>query len=135
MLTGYASGGMLGVPLAAAVAAAALVGPASRDNDGAIGPGLVGLFALVLVGRFFGNMPSMLACMLLAAPLLAWLPELPGVRRLGATFARSTASGAGRAAGGGGAAAGVPPVREGFDRSRRRRDRNSVDDYFKQFGP
>src|SRR5262249_20547304 len=52
MLSGYASGGQMGLPLAAAlvgamVASLALVGP--LDVNGILGPGVVGLFALLVI--------------------------------------------------------------------------------------
>jgi hypothetical protein len=34
------------------------------------------------MGRFFGKLTTLHALILFAAPLLCWLPELPGVRRL-----------------------------------------------------
>ena len=79
MLSGYASGGQLGLPLAGALAGATVALLAIRrrvDMNGAIGPGVVGLFALLVVGHFFGNLPLWYAALLLSAPLLCWLPEL-----------------------------------------------------------
>ena len=49
---------------------------------GALGVGVVGLFGLLVMGRFFGELSTPRAALLLAAPLLCWLPELPPVRRL-----------------------------------------------------
>ena len=86
MLSGYASGGQLGFPLAAALSGAAvasLVIGRNADLRGVLGVGLVTLFALLLAGRFFGKLTTMNAVLLLAAPLLGWLPESPYVRRLG----------------------------------------------------
>src|SRR5439155_22315983 len=86
MLSGYASGGQLGFPLAAALggaAVASLVIGKNPDLRGVLGVGLVTLFALLLAGRFFGKLTTMNAVLLLAAPLLGWLPESPYVRRLG----------------------------------------------------
>jgi hypothetical protein len=90
MLSGYASGGMLGLPLAAAltgyVVAASLM-PNSPNPDGAVGLGIVGLFSILVIGRFFGELTTANAMLLFAAPLLCWLPELPrrfqGLARLG----------------------------------------------------
>jgi hypothetical protein len=47
---------------------------------GVLGFGVVGLFALVVVGRFFGTLTTANAAVLFFAPLLCWLPELPYVR-------------------------------------------------------
>jgi hypothetical protein len=85
MLSGYSTGGQLAVPLAAALAgvvAAALVLPPAHDGQAA-GVGVVGLFAVLLVGRSFGTLSTGPALCLLLAPLLCWVPEAPGLRRLG----------------------------------------------------
>jgi hypothetical protein len=85
MLSGYASGGQLGLPLAAAVVGALLASlllPGSIDAAAATGLALVGLFALLVIGRFFGELTTNHAIALFLAPLLCWLPELPPVRRL-----------------------------------------------------
>src|SRR5262249_27371713 len=86
MLSGYASGGQMGLPLAAAlvgamVASLALVGP--LDVNGILGLGVVGLFALLVIGRFFGQLATGHAALLFFGLLLCWLPEMPYVRRLG----------------------------------------------------
>jgi hypothetical protein len=85
MLSGYLTGGRLGLALAAALAGAALSAlalPPPRSCTGAIGVGVVGLFSLLVIGRFFGQLTTPHAVLLLCAPLLCWLPELPYVRRL-----------------------------------------------------
>jgi hypothetical protein len=84
MLSGYASAGELGLALAAAligVVIASLVLAAPPATDGLLGLGLVGLFALVVVGHFFGQLATNHAVLLFCAPLLCWLPELPFLRR------------------------------------------------------
>jgi hypothetical protein len=86
MLSGYASGGQLGLPLAAALAAEAgvsLAAPERPELRGTIGVGVVGLFALLVVGRFFGNLSTSNALVLFCAPLLPWLAELAPATRLG----------------------------------------------------
>jgi hypothetical protein len=85
MLSGYLSGGQLALPLAAGLAGAAaasvvLSGP--FGTTGWLGPGVVGLFSVLIVGRFFANLTTAHALVLFSAPLLAWLPELPGLCRL-----------------------------------------------------
>jgi hypothetical protein len=46
------------------------------------GLGVVGLFSLVIIGRFFGELTNTNAALLFFAPLLSWLPEVPPMRRL-----------------------------------------------------
>jgi hypothetical protein len=85
MLSGYASGGQVGLPLAAALvgaAAAALVPPGPARTIGPLGVGGVGLFSLLVIGHFFGQLIVAHAILLFGAPLLAWIPELPYLRRL-----------------------------------------------------
>lgn len=85
MYSGYASGGQPGLPLGAAlagVAVASLVLSGPPDVNGVLGPGLVGLFALLVVGHFFAVLTVRNAALLFFAPLLCWLPELPAVRGL-----------------------------------------------------
>lgn len=85
MLSGYLSGGELGLPMAAALAGAGVVvtrsAPAA-NTTAIVGIGVVGLFGLLVIGRFFGSLTTEHALLLGFAPLLAWLPELPGVRTL-----------------------------------------------------
>jgi hypothetical protein len=40
------------------------------------------MFAVVMMGRFFGALSTGLAICLLVAPLLAWIVELPRLRKL-----------------------------------------------------
>jgi hypothetical protein len=79
MLSGYASGGQIGLPLAAALGGAAvggllLAGP--PDLRGVLGVGLVGLFSLLVMGRFFAELNTRHAALLFFGLLLCWLPEL-----------------------------------------------------------
>jgi hypothetical protein len=86
MLSGYASGGQLGFPLGAAMAGvvvASFVFVGDPDLRGPIGVGVVGVFALLIAGRFFGSLTTTNAVLLFAAPLLGWLPEIGLVRRIG----------------------------------------------------
>jgi len=85
MYSHYATGGQLGVALAGALGGAGLAtllfgGP---RETGSLGVGVVSLFGLLVVGRFFVDLTTAQALLLLLAPLLAWLPELPLVHRLG----------------------------------------------------
>ncbi len=85
MLSAYLAGGQAGLPLSAAVLGASLAAMAFPDAARSIAPigiSVVGLGALLVIGRFFGELRTDHAVLLLAAPLLAWLPELPRLRRL-----------------------------------------------------
>ncbi len=90
MLSGYATGGQTGLPLAAAViGATAMLLILTRASRG-VGPSgiaVVGLFSLLIIGRFFGELGSVHTLALFCVPLLAWLPELPRLNRL-PTWAR-----------------------------------------------
>jgi hypothetical protein len=80
MLAGYVSGGEATLPLAAALAGAAgaaCLVTARPAVQGAIGIGMVGLFGLLFVGRFFGRLSTGLALTVFLAPLLCWVSELP----------------------------------------------------------
>jgi hypothetical protein len=49
-----------------------------------LGPGVVGLFALLIIGHFFGVLTWTNAALLFFAPALSAVPELPPLRRLNA---------------------------------------------------
>jgi hypothetical protein len=85
MLSGYATGGQDGLPLAAALFGAATITAAfgwSARGTLPLGVAMIGLYSLLVVGRFFGELSSTHGILLLASPLLGWLPELPGSGRL-----------------------------------------------------
>jgi hypothetical protein len=86
ILSGYATGGQIGVPLAAGlggVAIGSLMRRGKPDGRGALGLGVVSLFALLVIGRLFASLTTLNAALLFAAPLLGWLPEtLPAGRRV-----------------------------------------------------
>jgi len=85
MLSGYYGGGLLGLGLAGALTGATLASHLAPDQSptrGSLGLSLIGIFAVLLVGRFFGALPTYLAACLLLAPLLAWSFELPRLRGL-----------------------------------------------------
>jgi hypothetical protein len=86
MLSGYASGGQIGLTISAALLGAviaSLVWAGTPEMDSVVSLGVVGLFALLVVGRFFGQLSTANAAVLFGAPLLAWGAELPFVRRGG----------------------------------------------------
>jgi hypothetical protein len=85
MLSGYATGGQAGLPLAGALLgtiAAALMLPIASRGSNPVGVAIVGLFGLLVIGRFFGELSWLHATFLFLAPLLGWLPEAPPLRRL-----------------------------------------------------
>jgi hypothetical protein len=86
MLSGYASGGQLGLPLAAALAGVLLASLALSyppNVEGILSLGVVGLFAVLLIGRFFGTLTDGNAALLFFGLLLCWVPEAKYIRRLG----------------------------------------------------
>ena len=89
MLSGYFKGGLLALPLAGALIGATLASfaaPAQPSASCFLGVGMIGLFAVLVIGRFFGALPTSSALCLGFAPLLAWISEVPGVRRLRASL-------------------------------------------------
>jgi hypothetical protein len=94
MLSGYYQGGLMGLPVAGALAGATVAAFATRsqpNNCAPLGIGLVGIFSLLVIGRFFGSLPTSTAACLWLTPLLAWLVEVPPLSKLspwGKTAAR-----------------------------------------------
>jgi hypothetical protein len=85
MLSGYLGAGLLGLGLAGAISGAALASSRALCDStrlGSLAMSVVGIFAVVLMGRFFGSLPTGLAAGLLLAPLAAWSSELPGLRTM-----------------------------------------------------
>lgn len=79
MLSGYQTGGELALPLAGAIGGASLAALGLRMlkcNTGAVSVGIVALFGVLVMGRFFGELTTRHGATLLAAPLLISLPEL-----------------------------------------------------------
>lgn len=85
MLAGYVTGGAAALPFSAALVAtcltlyctagsASLAGTASLE--GSVSVGVVGLFGLLFVGRFFGALTTTQAVVLLLAPLLCAATEV-----------------------------------------------------------
>lgn len=83
MLAGYVSGGEAALPFAAALVGAAVASAwlPRAVLSGTIGIGVVGLFSLLFVGRFFGGISTAQAVTIFLAPLLCWATELPRLRR------------------------------------------------------
>ena len=90
MLAGYLKGGVAAFPLASTILATAIgawlvtryAGTSSHFNSPAIlGIGVVGLFGLLFIGRFFGRISTGSALAIFLAPLLCWVTEFPVLRR------------------------------------------------------
>ncbi len=90
MLGGYIKGGAAAIPLAATIIGVSVASAiASRwfheskfvNSSAAIGIGVVGLYGLVFIGRFFGRLSTEGTLVMLLAPLLCWVAELPIVRQ------------------------------------------------------
>lgn len=87
MLSGYYQGGLMALPLAGAGVGVTLASFAGRTPANVPpGVGVICLFTILMIGRFFGALPTDLALCLLFTPLLAWVPEAPGLRRLRLSF-------------------------------------------------
>lgn len=101
MLSGYYRGGLFALPMAGAMAGATAAAwaqaggmhsrlpkqeaPAAASPAGAepaVGIGIVGLFTVLAIGRFFGSLPDGAMIGLFAAPLLAWTADLAPIRKL-----------------------------------------------------
>lgn len=85
MLSGYYQGGLMAMPLAGAgagVTLASFAAPRRANGSRPPGVGVIGLFTVLMIGRFFSDLPTDLALCLGFAPLLAWVPEGPGLRRI-----------------------------------------------------
>ena len=90
MMAGYIKGGAAAFPLAATVAASAIsawiVPQRARltrnfTDQAIISIGVVGLFGLLFIGRYFGRLSAGKELSILLAPLLCWVSEIPLVRR------------------------------------------------------
>jgi hypothetical protein len=78
MLSGYATGGQMAVPLAAGLAGVALgslVRKSTEASASAAGIGIVTLFGLLVIGRLFASLTNLNAALLFAAPLFGWAAE------------------------------------------------------------
>lgn len=89
MMAAYIKGGAAAIPLAAALAGTSLASPLlAQDFDvkvetylrATIGIGVIGLFSLLCIGHYFGQLTGLCAIVLFLTPLLCWISELPGLR-------------------------------------------------------
>ena len=85
MLSGYATGGQMGLVLAASLAGTILVSMFSSSTSTwipVIGLGVVGLFALLTIGLFFGELSALNAALVWIGACLCWVPDhSPTLRR------------------------------------------------------
>lgn len=84
MLSGYASGGQLGLPLATAVGGVAVASwllARPVDLTGLLGFAVIGHTAVLLSGFFFADLTLTNALLLVLGPQFGWIAELPGIRR------------------------------------------------------
>lgn len=72
MLSGYASGGLIGLALAGAI-----VGGLGSGGDRGAALGAVGLFGVLAIGYFFGSLRVSAAVALFLSPLAATIAEAP----------------------------------------------------------
>jgi hypothetical protein len=81
MLSGYATGGQLAMPLAAAIAGATGIAWAiGAPSSGAIGVGYLLTCCLIFVGLHFAELSAFHATVLVTAPLWCLLTEIPLVK-------------------------------------------------------
>ncbi|HET6882384.1 MAG TPA: hypothetical protein VFI31_19620, partial [Pirellulales bacterium] len=85
MFAGYVAGGLAALPLSVALCGCVVMSGWLNGGDdlceGILTIGVVGLFGLLYVGRFFGQLSTERAVVLFLAPLAGWLVELPLFRR------------------------------------------------------
>ena len=89
MMAGYIKGGSAAIPLAAALAGTTLAssllakgfgGSDNRSLQGTIGIGVIGLFSLLCISHYFGQLTGLRSIVLFLTPLLCWMSEVPGLR-------------------------------------------------------
>jgi len=83
MMAGYIKGGAAAFPMAATLAATTLVAWIITKRSSVpviLGIGVVSLFGVLFVGRFFGRLSTGCAIAMLLAPLLCWVTEMPLLR-------------------------------------------------------
>lgn len=83
MMAGYLKGGAAAAPLAAAIAGAGWWGTRARGPESlaaVAGLGVMMLFGLVLIGRYFGGLTTGVALTLCSVPLITWThPAAPSL--------------------------------------------------------
>ena len=89
MMAGYIQGGGAAIPLAATIVSTTIAAwliqrrpgdPTHAHCPAIMGVGVVGLFGVLFIGRFFGRISNGCALAMLLTPLLCWVTELPFLR-------------------------------------------------------
>ena len=89
MMAGYIKGGVAAFPLVATLVATTIgvrlmanrsVALANLSAPAIVGVGVVALFGLLFLGRFFGRLSTECALAMLLAPLFCWVTEMPPLR-------------------------------------------------------
>ncbi len=83
LMAGYIKGGCAALPWSAALVGATLGACWTKNSahlQGVVALGVVVLFGIVFIGRFFGELTTECALLVLLAPLICWVVELPGIR-------------------------------------------------------
>jgi hypothetical protein len=83
MMAGYLKGGAAAFPLASALVGVAAASYRLQlvELTGTIFIGIVGLFGILFIGRFFGGLTNWTAVVVLLAPLSGWFCEIPILRQ------------------------------------------------------
>ncbi len=83
MMAGYIKGGAATFPLTATLVATTLATSLAVKHSSitaTIGIGMVELFGILFIGRFFGRISTGFALTMLVTPLLCWVSEFPTLR-------------------------------------------------------
>jgi len=89
MMSGYLRGGAASFPFLGAVFASSLLvfvlekhrpSFVPWESEAEIGLGVIGLFGLLFIGRFFGELSTTNALVILLSPALGWVTQLPKLR-------------------------------------------------------
>ena len=89
MMAGYIKGGCAAFPLVATLLATTVGAKLIAKRTGTqadfgasagLAMGVVGLFGVLFIGRFFGRLSTSCALAMLLAPLLCWVTEIPPLR-------------------------------------------------------
>ncbi len=83
MMAGYIKGGAATFPLTATLVATTLAASLAVKRSSitaTIGIGMVELFGILFIGRFFGRISTGFALTMLVTPLLCWVSEFPTLR-------------------------------------------------------
>lgn len=84
IMAGYLKGGGAAFAFTAAIATTTIGARLIAQRAGTpaiVGIGVVGMFGLLLIGRFFGRLSTGCALAMLMAPLLCWVTEIPLLKR------------------------------------------------------